>query len=93
VADAKAGATTPRAAIIDLRLPDGSGFEVAAHLTGRDPHLPVLFVTAYRTELLQQAAEKLVDASTMEKPVDMEQLLEWVGRAIGKDGSPQRSGR
>jgi DNA-binding NarL/FixJ family response regulator len=34
--------------LVDIRLPDGDGFELAAALTGADPELAVLLVSADR---------------------------------------------
>src|SRR5690242_18274648 len=40
----------PDAALVDLRLPDGSGFDVAAALTAERPDLAVLLITADSSE-------------------------------------------
>jgi two-component system, NarL family, response regulator DevR len=40
----------PDAALVDLRLPDGSGLDVAAALTSEQPDLAVVLVTADSSE-------------------------------------------
>lgn len=42
------GRLRPDAALVDVRLPDGDGFELAAALTRADPELAVVLVSADR---------------------------------------------
>jgi CheY-like chemotaxis protein len=41
----------PQVAIVDLRLPDRSGIDVARRLAARDPRIRILFMTGYAEEL------------------------------------------
>lgn len=86
--EALASTGRPRAAILDYRLPDATGIELAARLTSRDPRTQVLFVTGYADELRGEAAT----ARALAKPVDVGQLLTWVKEAIqyAEAKSPRR---
>ncbi len=90
--EAFAERTRPWVAVIDFKLPDATGIEVALRLTSRDPRMRVLFVSAFANELRAQLAGPLADAETMEKPVDLTRLLSWVTRAF-HDGHATRSRR
>jgi DNA-binding NtrC family response regulator len=80
--EALASPNRPRAAILDYRLPDATGVDLAARLTSRDPRTQVLFVTGYAHELKGQLGEKAATARSLMKPVDVGQLLAWVEEAI-----------
>lgn len=76
----------PRVAIVDLRLPDGSGLEAAERLKARDPALKILVTTGYAEELADAKNEARIDKSGVDKPVltkpfPLEQLLERVEQA------------
>src|SRR2546426_9257276 len=42
-----AAETPPDVALLDRRLPDGSGLDMLAFLLGQDPDLPVIMMTGY----------------------------------------------
>ena len=82
----------PRVALVDLRLPDLSGVEVARRLCARDPNLRILFVTAYPEE----AGERLSAIGSalpwldpehpcLLKPFDLLELVERVRRTVTPD--------
>ncbi|MFZ6005298.1 MAG: PAS domain S-box protein [Actinomycetota bacterium] len=67
-------------ALIDLRLPDGSGADLAARITGRWPRTRVVFVSGYSGE---------VDTGDLRgelvaKPYRSEDLLAAIERALGR---------
>ena len=78
----------PSVAVVDLRLPDGSGIDVARRLAARDPRIRILFMTGYAEELRDRLAP-LVDVLPLldreqpyvSKPFDLGALLEQVLRA------------
>jgi DNA-binding NtrC family response regulator len=82
-AEAFAQHARPRAAIVDYRLPDISGVEVAERLTSRDPRIRVLFMSGFASELRTELRGPLARAATLEKPVNVAQLLDWVADAVG----------
>lgn len=74
----------PKVALVDLRLPDMSGLEVAQRLAARDPQVLVIFVTAFDRELRQAMREGAIDIGSrhavqcVTKPFDMEELVRRV---------------
>ena len=70
-------------AVVDYRLPDASGDELAARLKERDPDLQVLLVTGYATlETAIAAVGQLDDFLT--KPVPPDQLVRSVRSALDR---------
>lgn len=83
--DALSRRSLPRVALVDLRLPDLDGVEVARRLYARDPSIKILFVTAYgdevRTDLERALAElPCVDPGQpcLHKPFDLPELVERI---------------
>jgi DNA-binding NtrC family response regulator len=78
----------PRVAILDLRLPDRSGIDLAQRLAARDPRIRILFMTGYAEELRSRLAP-LVDALPLldreqpyvAKPFDLGALIEKLLKA------------
>jgi len=79
----------PRMALVDLRLPDKSGLEVARRLFARDPTIRIVFVTAYGEDLRREVeagrAAPFVNPSEpfLSKPLDIGELVARVRRALG----------
>lgn len=70
------------AVILDVRLPDMSGFEVFARLRELDPSLPVIIVTAQATTDNAIDAMKRGAFDYLLKPVDIRQLSDLVMKAM-----------
>lgn len=68
--------TMPDVAVLDVNLPDMSGFDVMRHLKDRDPALPVLHVSATAIHVSDRAEglERGADAYLTE-PIDRAELL------------------
>jgi DNA-binding response OmpR family regulator len=86
---ALASRALPRMALVDLRLPDQSGVEVARRLRARDPNVKILFITAHAEELnvRRGALEAIlpgvdVDQACLVKPFDMARLIALVEAAV-----------
>jgi CheY-like chemotaxis protein len=77
------------AAVVDYRLPDGSGIELARRLRARDPSIQILFISGYVDELRDKLPSELSKTETMEKPVDTDSVISWVGLAIGRPSRPR----
>ncbi len=68
--------------LTDMRLPDGNGVELVAHIQKRHPGLPVAVITAYGSA---QAAVESLKAGAFDfvsKPIDLSQLRKLVDTAL-----------
>jgi CheY-like chemotaxis protein len=89
-ARALAAACRPRAAVVDLRLPDADGLELARELralTG-DASLPVLYISGYVADY-DDALRSLLsqpDVRLLEKPFAAGTLLDTVRTMLGGEG-------
>lgn len=73
-----------RAAIIDVRLPDGSGTDVGKAIEASDVQCPIIYITGYGEELEGTLREVLEAPSVklLEKPFAPEKLIEIVRGAL-----------
>ncbi len=74
--------TTTDVALLDLRLPDGSGLDLLDALIDADPDLPVIMMTAYGSvadavDAMQRGARDYV-----QKPLDLEEVRLKVEHAL-----------
>ena len=69
----------PALAILDLVLPDISGFAVLAHIRQQYPALPVIVITANPQAIAHPAAQSV--GHYLLKPFHAEELLDMVARA------------
>jgi DNA-binding NtrC family response regulator len=69
-------------AIVDYRLPDATGLDVAEQLRSRNPGLRFLLVSGHCHELRQELGDRLPGTEAMEKPVDVAALLSWVAQVV-----------
>ena len=79
-ADALAQRRRLDAAVVDYRLPDATGIEVARQLRARDPAIRILFISGFVDELREQLSTELPGSETMEKPLAIPDLLAWLER-------------
>ena len=85
--DALALRRQARAALIDYRLPDRDGVQLAMRLIARNPQIRILFVSAHGEEADQQVRKRLPDARCLAKPVDTAEVLAWAGTGGERSGS------
>jgi CheY-like chemotaxis protein len=79
----------PRVALIDLRLPDRSGIDVAERLAARNPRIRILFMTGH-TEELEHRLSSLRDALPLldrtqpylSKPFELGAVIERLLKAV-----------
>jgi len=70
--------------ISDVRMPDGSGFDLLRSLRETAPRLPLLLVTAYPD--LRQAVDAVKEGAVdyLTKPIDLNELQDLVAAALGR---------
>lgn len=76
--------------LLDLRLPDKSGFELFAELEDRNVEIPVIFMTGYGDVSVAVRAFRAGAFDFIEKPCDRTFLLERIGRAVSSDAQRRR---
>jgi two-component system response regulator HydG len=72
----------PDVVITDLRMPGMDGLQLLGHLRERDPHLPVIVVTAYGEVASAVAAMRAGATDYLTKPVDVDVLVMALERAM-----------
>jgi DNA-binding LytR/AlgR family response regulator len=75
--------------LLDVRMPGGSGLEVAAALRGRPRPPKVIFTTAYPDHAVD--AFDLAAVDYLLKPFDADRLRRALDRALADDGGPAAS--
>ncbi len=65
-------------AILDYRLPDGTGLEVAERIKRHHPGVPMFLLTARGSSVPREVASKAGIKEYMEKPIEPELLMETV---------------
>ena len=73
--------------LTDMRLPDGNGLDLIAHIQSRHPHVPVAMITAHGNMESAIQALKAGAFDFVNKPVDINDLRNLVAQAI-KVGAP-----
>ena len=81
--------TTPDLCLTDMRLPDGNGIDLVAHIQANHPQVPVAVITAHGSVDAAIAALKAGAFDFISKPVELENLRNLVVSAlkVGKDAS------
>jgi DNA-binding response OmpR family regulator len=69
-------------AVLDYRLPDGTGLEVARQLRARDPAVQILFISGFADDLEPTRQADVPNSEALEKPVDTGRLISWVQLAV-----------
>jgi len=70
-------------AILDYKLPDGNGTEVAKYLKLKNSAMPVVLLTARGSEEVKKEAQKSGVNEFLEKPVNTNTLMNLINRYIG----------
>ena len=71
---------SPEAAVVDLRMPGGSGLELVSALKALDPATAVLVLTGYGSIATALDAVRRGALHYLQKPVDADELLVALGR-------------
>ena len=81
-ADALAHRRRLQTAVLDYRLPDGSGVDIARQLRARNPSIQILFISGHADGLKEEIQRDLGQADTLEKPLDTGSVVSWVQLAV-----------
>jgi FixJ family two-component response regulator len=79
--------------VLDVRLPDRSGFELHEDLTRANIALPVIFISGYADVRLSVRAMKAGAVDFLEKPFAAQELLDAVQIAIRRDQARRENDR
>jgi ActR/RegA family two-component response regulator len=69
--------------VIDFKLPDGSGLDVAEGVRSKWGASPIILISGYDPAAVALRAEKLCISNFLEKPFSREIICEAVSKAIG----------
>ena len=84
----------PGCILLDLQLPDSSGFDVQRQLAGREGTPPIVFLTGHGSISGSVQAMRAGAEDFLAKPVEESDLLASVARALGRDqASRERASR
>jgi len=84
----RAAADSPEWALVDLRMPDGSGLEVVRELAALDPTTRIVVLTGYGSIATAVEAVRLGAADYLTKPADVEEIL---ARLEGRAPDPSQA--
>lgn len=84
---------TYRLCLTDMRLPDGDGLELVAHIQKHCAGLPVAVISAYGSIETAIRAMKMGAFDFVTKPVDLKALRELVKHAMQLDKNGEASGK
>jgi len=72
----------PQLLLLDWRLPDGTGGEVAEHVRASDPGVAIVFMSGEPKDEIQAATTQLRPSAVLQKPVRIETLLNAIEEAV-----------
>jgi cobalt-zinc-cadmium efflux system membrane fusion protein len=73
----------PSLALVDLRLPDGDGVDLANMLSGQVGRFPVILMTAYPLRLRDQPELARAFAHVLTKPLNLDELRQAIESSLG----------
>ena len=71
--------------LLDYRLQDGTGLEVADYLRGKRCKAPIILISGYYTDDLQPAVKTLNVFRVLKKPFTVQMICTIVGQALEED--------
>ncbi len=69
--------------VMDYKLPDGSGLDVAERIRSKGSEAPIILMSGYDRSAVEVRAEKLRISDFLEKPFSRETICNTVKKAIG----------
>ena len=84
---------TPSLGLVDLRLPDGDGVELAQQLQRQVGRFPLILMTAYPLRLRDQPELAKGFAHVLTKPLNLDELRQAIETSLGRPqmGEPART--
>jgi DNA-binding response OmpR family regulator len=73
----------PRVLLLDIRMPDHDGFEVAEILRRNDIKIPIIFMTAHDNTFCRIYSPLVGAVGFFTKPIDSDALIERVTEIVG----------
>jgi FixJ family two-component response regulator len=73
--------------IIDIQMPGMTGLDVQAHLKHAGSHVPLIFMTAYATEDIEEQTLRAGAIGFLKKPIPSEKLIELIRVALQPPGN------
>lgn len=74
----------PDCLVLDLHMPDVSGFDVLAHVAGGAPAMPVVVITGHDSPESRSRVLREGGSAYLCKPIDDKLLLEAIGAAMDR---------
>jgi len=71
--------------VTDLKLPVMDGFQLLAHVSRTNPHLPVIVMTAFGTPEIEERLAHMNALHYLEKPLDFDQLAQTINDALATE--------
>lgn len=69
--------------VTDLKMPIMDGFELLAHLSRHYPTIPVIVMTAFGTQDIEERLNRFDNFHYIEKPLDIDHLANAIYKALG----------
>jgi two-component system response regulator HydG len=69
--------------VVDYKLPDGSGFDVAERIRSKGSGTPIILLSGYDPDEVALTAKKLGIFKVLQKPFSREMIVNAVKKAIG----------
>ncbi len=82
--------TPLHAAVVDYRLGEDSGIALVTDLRARQPHVPVVLMTAFPSAAVTVAARRAGAIGVLPKPIEIDQVLDLI-RACSEHSEGARS--
>lgn len=78
--------------ICDIRMPERDGFWIAEHMQAKNIRIPIIFMTAYDSNLYRTYAPFVGSVGFVTKPIDSGELLRQVEKALAPkpETAPER---
>jgi DNA-binding NtrC family response regulator len=78
--------------VLDYRLPDGSGLDVAQLLRSKGSEAPIIFISGYDSSSIAEKAESLGVFDIIEKPFARDTICDAVRKSIGRTNGDSPNG-